>query len=312
MKKQILTIFGGSGFVGKSFLDSFIKNKLASFNIGKLNLISRSAKEKLSFVKNSDVSLYNFNFETKVGELPETTDFIINGVDLANYDFYRDGYNNKSLIDNVLDISISKYNSAKHVYLSSGAVYGFQKEFKGFKETFENPDFSNFSLQKKIYAESKLNFEKAYKLFSNENRKVIVARCFSFIGSNVPLDQHFTIGNFYSSVIQNKEIFIYSKNKVYRSYMDAYDLVYWLMFLIVNSKVKYDIFNIGSDNALEIEDLAKLYSEIFNISYNRTNGKTDKYDIYLPNIDKVKKIYNLTFEKNLKYIIEYNFKNIKK
>lgn len=312
MKKQILTIFGGSGFVGKSFLDSFIKNKLAFFNIGKLNLVSRSAKEKLSFVKNSDVSLYNFNFETKIGELPETTDFIINGVDLANYDSYIDGYNNKSLIDNVLDISISRYNSAKHVYLSSGAVYGFQKELKGFKESFENPDFSNFSLQKKIYAESKLNFEKAYKLFSNENRKVIVARCFSFIGSNVPLDQHFAIGNFYSSVFNKKKIQIKSKLNIYRSYMDAEDLVFWIMTMMTQNKLNYDIFNVGSDNKIEIEEISKLFKDIFGIETERVNGKSEENDIYIPNIEKAKNTYNLDYKRDLKYLIKYNFDQMKK
>ena len=63
------------------------------------------------------------------------------------------------------------------------------------------PDFSNFSAQKKVCLNKK-KFERVYETLSKENLKIVIARCFTFIGSNVPLDQHFAIGNFYNSVIK--------------------------------------------------------------------------------------------------------------
>ena len=102
-------------------------------------------------------------------------------------------------------------------------------------------------MKKKKYALSKYKFEKAYKEISNINCKNVIARCFTFIGTNVPLDQHFAIGNFYNSVINNKKILINSKSNIFRSYMDATDLVDWLMTIFLNNKLEFDIFNVGSE-----------------------------------------------------------------
>ena len=179
-------------------------------------------------------------------------------------------------------------NKPSTIYISSGAVYGNQTKFEGFDEEFNDPDFSNFSEQKKKYATSKIKFEKAYKNFSKDNYKVIVARCFTFIGSNVPLDQHFAIGNFYNSVINKKKIQIKSKLNIYRSYMDAKDLVYWLMIMLTQNKLNYDVFNVGSENKIEIEEISKLFKDIFGIETERINGKSEESDIYIPNMKSKK------------------------
>ena len=309
--KKILTIFGGSGFLGKSFYDCFINGKLDKFNIGKLNLVSRSSKTKFAFNKNPNVKNFNYDFSNKTGLLPEHTDYIINAVDYASYDFYTDNFSNDQIIENVISITENKYNSCQTLYISSGAVYGQQNEFNGYAENFENPDYSNFTKQKKKYALSKYKFENAYKKISSNKCKNVVARCFTFIGANVPLDQHFAIGNFYNSIINKEKILINSNQNIYRSYMDAIDLVNWLMTIFLNNKLEFDVFNVGSDQMIEIENLAKIFKNLFNINFERLNGKSEVNDIYLPNIDKAKSSYNLDFEKNLKDLILSNFENLK-
>ena len=74
---KILSILGGSGFLGRSFYDCFLSKKLEKFNIKKLNLISRSAKEKYKNNKNKNVKAFNFDFSSGKGVLPEETDYII-------------------------------------------------------------------------------------------------------------------------------------------------------------------------------------------------------------------------------------------
>ena len=310
--KKILSIFGGSGFLGKSFYYCFINKKLEKFNIGKLNLISRTAEQKYKFNKNPDVSCYNFDFSKSIESLSLETDYIINAVDHASYDFYDNEYSNDRIIDNVINFTKKKNNRPETLYISSGAVYGEQTKFEGFEESFNKPNFSNFSEQKKKYALSKIKFEKAYKNLSNENFRTVVARCFTFIGSNVPLDQHFAIGNFYNSVIKKQKIQIKSKLNIFRSYMDAEDLVNWLMIIFINNKLSFDIFNVGSENKIEIEEVAKLFKDLFGIEFERLNGKSEAKDIYLPNIKKVKTIYGLDYEKDLKYLIKHNFDQLKK
>ena len=310
MKKK-LTIFGGSGFVGKSFIDSFINGNLSKFSIGELNIISRSAKNKFKFSTDSAVKFFNYDFSNNEGQLPNNTDYIINAVDSNNYLFYDKSFSNDKIIENIITLTQKKYKYSKTLYVSSGAVYGEQEQFSGFDESFDKPNFSNFSDQKKNYALSKYKFEKAYKEISNINCKNVIARCFTFIGSHIPLDLHFAIGNFYNSVIHNKKIIINSKKNIYRSYMNSTDLVDWLMTILFNNNLNFDVFNVGSEEKIEIENLAKIFKDLFNVDFERINGKSDFKDVYIPNIYKAKNMYNLNYEKNLKKLVLDNFNLVK-
>lgn len=308
--KKILTIFGGSGFLGKSFIDCFKNGILQKFDIDKLNIISRSAATKFKFNENSKIRSFNYDFLNKNGKLPDETDYIICAVDHASYNFYNESFSNDKIIDNVIELTQKKYNNCSTLYISSGAVYGQQDKFTGFKEDSNDPNFSNFSKEKKKYALSKLKFENAYKDISNINCKNIIARCFTFIGPNVPLNQHFAIGNFYNSLINNEKILINSKLNIFRSYMDAVDLIYWLMTIFLNNKLKFDIFNVGAEEKIEIENLAQIFKDLFDVDFTRVNGKSEANDIYLPNIEKAKKMYSLDYEKNLKKLILNNFNSL--
>ena len=93
--------------------------------------------------------------------------------------------------------------------------------------------------------------------------------------------------------------------------MDAIDWVEWLMTIFINNKLEFDIFNIGSDEKIEIENLAKIFKELFDVNFIRVNGKSKINDIYLPNVNKVKNMYRLDYEKNLKKLVFNNFKNLK-
>jgi nucleoside-diphosphate-sugar epimerase len=309
--KKILTIFGGSGFLGKSFIDCFTRGYLDKFNICELNLVSRSAASKFKFKEGSKIKSFNYDFSTNEGLLPDETDLIISAVDHASHDFYDNGFNNDKIIENVISLTKKKYNNCQSLYISSGAVYGEQDEFVGFDESFDNPNYVNFSNKKKQYALNKHKFERAYKQISDINSKNVIARCFTFIGENVPLDQHFAIGNFYKSVINNEKILINSKLNIFRSYMDAIDWVEWLMTIFINNKLEFDIFNIGSEEKIEIENLAKIFKELFNVNFIRVNGKSKVNDIYLPNVNKAKNMYKLDYEKNIKKLVFNNFKNLK-
>ena len=112
--KKSLSIFGGSGFLGKSFYDSFSDNFLKKFGIDELNLVSRSAVDKFKYNKNKNIKAYNFDFSNNIGQLPERTDYIINAVDHASYDFYKDGFSNDQIIENV--INISKKNTITRIH----------------------------------------------------------------------------------------------------------------------------------------------------------------------------------------------------
>ena len=92
--------------------------------------------------------------------------------------------------------------------------------------------------------------------------------------------------------------------------MDAVDLIYWLMTIFLNNKLKFDIFNVGAEEKIEIENLAQIFKDLFDVDFTRVNGKSEANDIYLPNIEKAKKMYSLDYEKNLKKLILNNFNSL--
>ena len=47
--------------------------------------------------------------------------------------------------------------------------------------------------------------------------------------------------------------------------MDAKDLVYWLMIMLTQNKLNYDVFNVGSENKIEIEEISKLFKDILEL-----------------------------------------------
>ena len=75
--------------------------------------------------------------------------------------------------------------------------------------------------------------------------------------------------------------------------------------------MEYNIFNVGSEEKIEIENLAKIFKDLFDIDFMRVNGKSEINDIYLPNVDKAKKMHNLDYKKNLKKLVLDNFNNLK-
>ena len=83
--KKTLTIFGGSGFLGKSFYDCFLNKKLEKFDIGTLNLVSRTAEQKFKSNKNPNIKCYNFDFAGNSKTLSIQTDYIISRIMRANF-----------------------------------------------------------------------------------------------------------------------------------------------------------------------------------------------------------------------------------
>lgn len=82
-----------------------------------------------------------------------------------------------------------------------------------------------------------------------------IARCFSFTGPLLPLDLHYAIGNFVKQAHENPEIVVNGDGTPLRSYLYMSDLVVWLLTLLLKAPPG-EIFNVGSDQAISIRDLA--------------------------------------------------------
>tara|TARA_B100000780_G_scaffold183060_1_gene128483 strand:- start:297 stop:1262 length:966 start_codon:yes stop_codon:yes gene_type:complete len=305
MKK--LMIVGGTGFFGKSFIDYFIRKKLNRWSISKLIIISRNTKKFKKDYKNLIGN--NVRFITKdiknTKSLPYA-DFIIHAAASTNEKKYLKNIkkeinnNKKSLINFCSLISNKKFNRSNIVYLSSGAVYGDFNKTKHTKEDIKISKERLLKLQspKKEYAFSKLISEELFrKTCIKRQLNSSIARCFAFIGVYSPRDQHFVIGNFMNSLLNNSSLIIKSNSakNIFRSFMYADDAIYLLMQMLKKSNQQCNVYNVGSDEKKSIMNIANYLSKKYRLKIIKPKQTNIIRNFYIPDLRKTKK--NFSFPK---------------
>lgn len=152
---------------------------------------------------------------------------------------------------------------------SSGAVYGRQPESVSHlhEDYFGGPDWLDPNA---AYAESKRVSEQMSSICAKKSDiHFSIARCFTFVGPHLPLDQHFAIGNFIRDALAGRKISIRGDGTPMRSYLYAADLAIWLWTMLLR-KTELDsnpsVYNVGSGDAISIRDLARTVVEELNSS----------------------------------------------
>jgi nucleoside-diphosphate-sugar epimerase len=303
-----LLIIGGTGFFGKSILDSYKRNQLNSWKISKVIVMSRNAidfKKRFPELISDGVELLVGDIST-IDYLPEA-DFVIHAAvstDASRYLSYNEQEKNNIIAGtlNYCRLASKYHKKSKIVYCSSGAVYGYQpKNIKFLKEDHILGDISKLDEAKHSYALAKRDSEIALQELANNNLNVAIARCFSFIGKYLPRDQHFAIGNFIADGIAGRDIEIKSTKKVYRSYMYADDLAIWLMTLAENANSQCPIYNVASDQEFEIREVAHIVSKVFNVGVKSVKCSNESIvDRYIPSVEKVKNELGLSEKYEIK------------
>jgi len=291
-----LLIIGGTGFFGKSILDAFKRGLLTPWNINKVLAMSRNAEAlrvDAPELISKDVELINGDIAT-IDYLPQA-DFVIHAAASTDASRYlsQGDEERKNIISGTLNyckLAIKFHKNSKIVFCSSGAVYGYQPEsVERLEENMVLGDIERLSDTKKSYAYAKIDSEIAVAKLGELNLNVSVARCFAFLGKYLPRDKHFAIGNFILDGLAGKPIEVKADNQVFRSYMYSDDLVEWLMTIADNSNVDCPIFNVGSEESLEIRDLAGIIAGIFHTTVNSSDKMISKTDKYIPSVDKAHK-----------------------
>lgn len=154
---------------------------------------------------------------------------------------------------NILNFSVSK-KIKKFLLTSSGGVYGPRNHPAGFcEDDLTLPDVTD---RNNAYSFGKIFAEHLAVLYHEQyGIETIIARCFSFIGPDLPLNVHFAAGNFIFDAISSEKITIKGNGLPIRSYMYQSDLAHWLSVLLERGKAGR-IYNVGSDVPLTLKELA--------------------------------------------------------
>lgn len=295
-------LVGGSGFIGKSFLDAFKKNIIKKYNIKKIIIISRN----IHFINKKFYNDKKIEFKkidiSKAKSLPKSDlVFYLSESTITNdYKIINLTKNHKKAIDNFCKI-IKNQKKTKVIYCSSGSVYkNSHINLSENNQLIINHRKSNY---KNTYAQLKLYSEKKIRDLGSHGIKTSIARCFTFIGPSLPLDKHYAIGNFINDGFNKKKIFLKTRTKVIRSYMYADDLVIWLIKIVKNASLSCPIYNVGSDKPIDLLKLANIIAKIFKKKVQIGNMKNTITDRYIPNTSKVKNKLKLKLNYNLKQAI---------
>ena len=301
---------GGTGFFGRALLRHWVAIEEEGLFSEEVGILTRSPQDfldshpefsKLSWLKffEGDVLEYstlpkNIEIDRIIHAATEST----NGATLTPFKTYNDITIGTK---NILNFAVHN-NVRRFLLTSSGAVYGPQPEtLEEIPESYLGiPDpldpMSAYSMAKRASEHLCCLYNDLYGVES------VVARCFAFVGQDLPLSAHFAIGNFIQDALYNNEINVAGDGTPVRSYMNQSDLAGWLV-CILDKGVAGRAYNVGSDHSISISNLAHLVRDILSpnkpVVFRNGDGGFQGRNVYIPDITRAKRELRLAINISL-------------
>lgn len=293
-------ITGGTGFLGRWLLESFARANEA-FKLDATALILTRSFEDFSekaphLAANpaikfhpGDVRDYEFprgEFTHIIHAATTTAAATFNNEDpLVKFDTVAQGTRH------TLDFAVH-CRARKFLLTGSGSVYGrspagmthITEDYAGAPPTI-NYSGSALGEGKRVAELLCAYYAKHYGF------EIQIARCFSFVGPYLPLDIHYAIGNFIRDALFSELITVNGNGAPMRSYLYVGDWVIWLLTILMKGAPSC-VYNVGSDQAISIRDLAYLVRDT--LSPGKAvdiRGQSDVGvggDWYVPNIQRAR------------------------
>lgn len=266
MRHQRIFITGGTGFFGRWLLSSFLHAQQALSLNAKATVLTRNpaqfaakaphlALHPAITLLQGDTSSFTMpdgRFELVLHAATDISTPALGTASspLARYASIADG------TARVLEFAAT-HGTRKLLLTSSGAVYGKQppslihipEDYPGAPDPLAPPS---------AYGEAKRASELMCAIYAQQSQlQCKIARCFAFVGPGLPLDANFAIGNFIRDALRGQPIQIAGDGTTVRSYLYAAELTIWL-WTILFSAPPLQAFNVGSEEAISLADLASL------------------------------------------------------
>jgi len=262
-----LFLTGGTGFFGKALLRHYISFRIST--VSELVVFSRNPERFLNeypeFSGHPSITFLKGDIQQRdtlpwgqsfTHVLHAATDSTIGPslTPLQRYEQIVDGTRN------ILDLAVAT-GARRFLFTSSGAIYGPQPaDLAAIPENW--PGSPPLAEPGTAYGQAKRAAEHLCALVGEQHGlETVVARCFAFVGPDLPLNVHFAIGNFIRDALTADAITVSGDGTPLRTYLHQSDLAQWLLTLLEHCR-PCQAYNVGSDEVISIADLAHLVRDI--------------------------------------------------
>lgn len=312
-------VTGGAGFIGSHLCEELLKKGDEVYVIDNLSTGSLDNIRHLFENKNFHYTVDTIMDEKAMERLIQNCEQVYHlaaavGVKLIMDRPIETIETNVKGTEIVLKIA-NKYKK-KILIVSTSEIYGNHMEHS-LKED-DNRILGPIKKRRWAYACSKsLDEFLAQAYFIEKKLPIVIARFFNTVGPRQTGAYGMVIPNFVESALLGKPITIYGDGKQTRSFTHVKDVVTASVALMQHPQAEGDVFNIGSEEEISIEELAKKIkkatkseSEIVHIPYEKAYGAGfDDMRRRVPNISKIKKLigFKPTFKLDdiIKDVIDY-------
>ena len=260
-------ITGGTGFIGRA-----IVRRLLGQGVDGPATITLLTRDAAQFARHhSGIAAHPrvMLLEGDVRALPTTTarfTDIIHAATDANDRLQADRLRYLSTIADGTKASLELAASCgceRFVMVSSGAIYGdVSAHVRGVAEAVESaPHLMDVAA---VYGHGKRYAEHLCALYAAEFRiEVKIARVFAVIGDEMPLSGQYAAGNFIRDALDplKDSIVVKGDGTPLRSYLNVVDVADWIVRILDQGRPVCP-YNVGSDTALTICDLASLVARL--------------------------------------------------
>lgn len=262
LRNQRLLITGGTGFIGKWLLGTFLHANRTLGLSAQVAVLSRWPErflEDFPELSNSSEIMWlrgdvrDFDLDAVKDctfVIHAATDVVVSSTPSEILETCYIG--TRRVLESMMQGSCTR----RMLLLSSGAVYGHgPRDGRAIPEDWL--DAPNPLTTGSAYGEGKRLSELLCAIASSmrPSLEVSIARCFAFVGPHMPLDKHFAIGNFIDAAMRSEDIFVQGDGTPLRSYLYAADLAIWLWTMLFRAQGGR-AYNVGGTEKVSIRELA--------------------------------------------------------
>jgi len=305
-------ITGGAGFIGSHLVSKIIDNAEKIIILD--NLLTGSEKNINKYFESSNFQFISHDIQNHY-DPEENIDCVIHLASCASPVSYAENPINtlkSGSIGTINALGIARKYNASFLLASTSEIYGDPKISPQHEEYWGNV---NPVGPRSMYDESKRFAEAATQAYITKykvNAKIV--RIFNTYGPNMKLDDGRVVTNFIVQALKNKDITVFGKGLQTRSFSYVDDTVNGIM--LASSYKEPDIFNIGNDNEITINQLAQTIIDITNTKSKIIYKDLPKDDPLQrkPDLSKSKELLDyepvIGLEKGLEKTVEWVKKNI--